>query len=701
MKFIIKIIAICIIINSSDLLGQSKSSFNIQNIATDNSLISKTAGICFRTDDNTKIKDLFTFADIFNSYNNAGRNYRFSLALNLAAFEFDSQDYIDSIKILQSMGHEIMDHTPNHRTNFFISKFDSLDYVDVGTSKPIAGVDHIIKISDSTHKVCLKYNDVQTTDGIYIGKSTISGDTLKGDFTSFDHFTEPYVYLEQLDTLLFISNFNSARTEAYLLDVWEDSVDFAATSNIDFYKLNRSKRLSIDAIKVLANETKKLVSLYGFQPFVTWIQPGGRHPIFNKEELKTALGGSLNYVAGASSFGESYKVYNEYDPNDDAKFGVQWGDFFEDHQDQTVEILKTKISDNIAKHKIQVGHNHFYTLTGDAPYVTMPEYFSKVDSLLAWCDSNNIDVNTYSQWTDSLYNRTPDPYENIIPPLNVNLDHFTDALNPNGVPDGYLKRFDSSHGELVTDPDAPSEGNLCFSTNSWFSRLFKIDNLGGIEKGENEFEIWTKGNNQNNSIEVIFSFPKTNQQNIIFEFPATSMQWTKYNLSQSLTSNKTLIIPDSISIISIEVKTKNNFNGPIKVSGMYLAKKKPTIVANLKVILQGAYNDTTNIMETDSDFQNSIPLTQPFNQAPWNYNGEESVQSIPQDVIDWVLVELRSDVDSNSVIIKKAGFVKKDGTVINTDGTNISFKIAEGSYYIVIYHRNHLSVMSATKVEFN
>ena len=36
-----------------------------------------------------------------------------------------------------------------------------------------------------------------------------------------------------------------------------------------------------------------------------------------------------------------------------------------------------------------------------------------------------------------------------------------------------------------------------------------------------------------------------------------------------------------------------------------------------------------------------IPLTQPYNGAPWNYTGTESVATIPAGVVDWVLPELR------------------------------------------------------------
>ena len=64
------------------------------------------------------------------------------------------------------------------------------------------------------------------------------------------------------------------------------------------------------------------------------------------------------------------------------------------------------------------------------------------------------------------------------------------------------------------------------------------------------------------------------------------------------------------------------------------------ITLDLKVFLEWPFNDTT--MNTVLNAQNLIPLTQPFNVAPWNYAGTELVSSIPNpDIVDRVLVELR------------------------------------------------------------
>jgi len=81
-----------------------------------------------------------------------------------------------------------------------------------------------------------------------------------------------------------------------------------------------------------------------------------------------------------------------------------------------------------------------------------------------------------------------------------------------------------------------------------------------------------------------------------------------------------------------------------------------------------------------------------------NYTGTETVSSIPSNVTDWILVELRST--ETTITERRAAFLKNDGTLVDLDGvSNIKFSsITEGDYYVVIIHRNHLSVMTATPV---
>ena len=119
--------------------------------------------------------------------------------------------------------------------------------------------------------------------------------------------------------------------------------------------------------------------------------------------------------------------------------------------------------------------------------------------------------------------------------------------------------------------------------------------------------------------------------------------------------------------------------------------------SGLKIFLEGCYNN--GIMTTELDDQKIIPLSQPYNCAPWNYSGNEKVTSVPQYVVDWVLIELRSNTDVTSRIIRQAAFINSNGNIVDLSGNNISFSnVNDGNYYIVIIQRNHLAVMSANPV---
>ena len=119
--------------------------------------------------------------------------------------------------------------------------------------------------------------------------------------------------------------------------------------------------------------------------------------------------------------------------------------------------------------------------------------------------------------------------------------------------------------------------------------------------------------------------------------------------------------------------------------------------SGLKIFLEGSYED--GVMITDLEAQKIIPLSQPYASAPWNYSGDEEVTSIPQNVVDWVLIELRKTADFSSIVFRQAAFVNSTGYIVDLSGNNISFNnITNGDYYVVVLHRNHLAVMSANPV---
>lgn len=119
------------------------------------------------------------------------------------------------------------------------------------------------------------------------------------------------------------------------------------------------------------------------------------------------------------------------------------------------------------------------------------------------------------------------------------------------------------------------------------------------------------------------------------------------------------------------------------------------IKLNTKVFLNGPYSNGS--MNTSLKNNNLVPLTQPYSTSPWNYPGGESVTGVPSNVVDWVLIEIRSSADASSIKVKRAAFLKNDGTVVDIDGDSpVNLPgLSAGNYYVVVKHRNHLAVMSS------
>ena len=139
-----------------------------------------------------------------------------------------------------------------------------------------------------------------------------------------------------------------------------------------------------------------------------------------------------------------------------------------------------------------------------------------------------------------------------------------------------------------------------------------------------------------------------------------------------------------------------------------------TFKIDLDVILGGDYKPASGsvVMNTSLNLMNYLPLQQPYNNptAIWHYPGTESVTSIPQsNIVDWIVIELRETsggpgiATGSTTIAKQAAFVLNDGSVRAIDGLTLpTFNhIPTGNLYVVVWHRNHLGIMSANPIFFN
>lgn len=121
----------------------------------------------------------------------------------------------------------------------------------------------------------------------------------------------------------------------------------------------------------------------------------------------------------------------------------------------------------------------------------------------------------------------------------------------------------------------------------------------------------------------------------------------------------------------------------------------------LKVLIEGAYLNN-GAMSTKLQHFSLLPSNQPFNRAPWNYDGTESVVQIPSNMTDWILVELR-DPNDMTLLAQAAGLLLGNGNIVATDGfSDLEIKglMADQECFVAIRARNHLAVMSASAITF-
>jgi len=128
----------------------------------------------------------------------------------------------------------------------------------------------------------------------------------------------------------------------------------------------------------------------------------------------------------------------------------------------------------------------------------------------------------------------------------------------------------------------------------------------------------------------------------------------------------------------------------------------PHVIAQAKLWLEGAYDVGTASMHTGLQDNGLLPNAQPFNTAPWNYTGNESVDdfaALAPNIVDWVLVEIRSVGDNTLIEEQRAALLLSDGSLMDVTGvTGVKFYSinTNTSHYLSVKMRNHLAIISSS-----
>ncbi len=122
-----------------------------------------------------------------------------------------------------------------------------------------------------------------------------------------------------------------------------------------------------------------------------------------------------------------------------------------------------------------------------------------------------------------------------------------------------------------------------------------------------------------------------------------------------------------------------------------------------KVFLGGAYDKTSGQMRTNlSSSYSIIPRNSPYAgttdvaaAAVLGYNETSDA------IVDWVLIELRSESNPATIVSKRAALLQSDGDIVDVDGISpVELKNTQGRYHITIRHRNHLGFRTQTAINF-
>ncbi|MEM9992343.1 MAG: leucine-rich repeat domain-containing protein, partial [Bacteroidota bacterium] len=150
--------------------------------------------------------------------------------------------------------------------------------------------------------------------------------------------------------------------------------------------------------------------------------------------------------------------------------------------------------------------------------------------------------------------------------------------------------------------------------------------------------------------------------------------------------------------INVDISNNPNLNGNGSFSSYCSSNTGAcTMEVAVKVLLQGAYNSNTGLMDDGLRSAGLIPMT---------YEGSTiSSESVLDEeganaIVDWVSVELRFAGQPQAIMGYRNALLQRDGDVVDVDGKSaLNFDgLPAGNYYVAVLHRNHLSMMTRTTI---
>ncbi|MBL8002282.1 MAG: hypothetical protein JNL05_10000 [Flavobacteriales bacterium] len=132
----------------------------------------------------------------------------------------------------------------------------------------------------------------------------------------------------------------------------------------------------------------------------------------------------------------------------------------------------------------------------------------------------------------------------------------------------------------------------------------------------------------------------------------------------------------------------------------------PSVFVQPRLWLDGAYDQGLNLMRDDLRVAGLIPATEPYSAMFGGTGGETVAPGVlavtgNNAVVDWVRVELRAS-PTGPTVAAVHGLLQRDGDVVDVNGLSpLRFFVNNGLYHVVVRHRNHLPVMTASALSLS
>lgn len=497
----------------------------------DDDLTLKQGGVCFRGDDNQTPEEWEQLAVVFERH-----GYRMCAALNFLRGA-DDPEYLRFVRGLQRRGHEVMDHSPNHRVCSLTLPHAGEAQAYVGK----AGVDHV-----TGNTVCFRYRLPDPPRYAGQGRAMVSKNVVRpSDPASLAGWSgAPFVRVAGSENVYRISRLDDGT--ARLQTFWyEDTVDLGGPREVVLQWIAKPDVFVVpEGLVYQTEKVREFCRMHRIVPPKTWIQPGGSEPTLWREHAAAVFGEQFGYVAAATYPDKSLKCFGEYDPRGDKRFGMQWGDFFEDKRD--LAWNKHRIAEGVARHYVMIGHSH---LSGPAELGGWPGVLDRTERLLVWCKKTGIPVRTYSQWARILYDLRQDPSVNIFPRLDVDRDE-------NGQPDGI-----SLGPDAVLLTEGGPEGAAAALELDQDGTVCGVSRLGGLEKGRNVFSCRLRGD-VGQTVGVEFRFPELLQSAYV-SFTVQTTGWHRFT--------RPVVVPEEASVVDILITATRTNGRAMRIAGLSLA----------------------------------------------------------------------------------------------------------------------------------